>query len=211
MTITVSTVRPKVQVPCVSCKQRTWHEVVHNLATGDDDPESGWHTTEQHQIIKCCGCDALSFRRTYEDATWGPDEPATEVLWPPRVKKRQSLTGAHQLPKKVYQIYRETNASLEADQPLLAAVGVRALVEAVCRQKRATGKNLKLRIDNLVTRGLLTKAQARVLHKTRFLGNKAAHETAPADAKVLEASMLIAEHMLTAVYLLPKIARPMSK
>jgi hypothetical protein len=73
------------------------------------------------------------------------------------------------------------------------------------------GRNLKLHIDHLVVRGLLTKSQASVMHMRRFLGHKAAHETSPADEKVLKASMQIAEHMLTSVYLLPTLARDMKK
>ena len=168
MAIAVPGPSERIRVPCLTCKQKTWHEVSHDIPAGEHDPDSGWYTIVQHQIIKCCGCDNYSFRQTYEDAAWGPDEPPNETLWPPRSRKRQSLKNAHQLPRKVLQIYREANRALESDQPVLAAVGVRALVEAVCRQKRSVGRNLKLQIDHLVVRGLLTKAQATVPAQDAF-------------------------------------------
>ena len=65
------------------------------------------------------------------------------------------------------------------------------------------------RVDLVFTTAV---SQAEVLSGlARFLGNKAAHETSPADERVLDASMQIAEHMLTSVYLLPKIAKAIQK
>jgi hypothetical protein len=201
----------RVQLPCLACRRKTWHEVVAETVTGEDDHESGWFTSEKFQVVRCCGCEIHSYRTTYEDASWGPDDVPNEALWPPRTRKRAALKRSHQLPPPLLRVYRETNTALSSEQPILAAVGIRALVEAICKQKRARGKTLKARIDDLAVRGVLTNAQTRVLHKTRFLGNKAAHEASPADEKVLEAAMQIAEHMLTAVYLLPKLARVMRR
>jgi Domain of unknown function (DUF4145) len=115
------------------------------------------------------------------------------------------------LPKHLKQVYRETVTGLNNQQRILAAVGIRALLEGVCTHKKAKGKNLKERIDNLVTGGVVTKAQSRLLHKTRFLGNKAAHETAAADDNVLEAAMQVGEHMLTSVYIIRRVGRVIGK
>ena len=199
----------RVQVLCPRCKQPTSHEVVHEATTGRCDEANDWFETEQYQIVRCCGCGYHSYRTTYHDSSWTEDCQPAETLWPPRLQKRVTLAGASQLPRTLQQVYRETNAAITSSQPILAAVGIRALVEAVCKHKKAKGRTLKARIDNLVTRGVVTKAQARVLHKTRFLGNKAAHESAPARPDVLDAAMQIAENMLTSVYLLPNIAKAM--
>jgi hypothetical protein len=198
----------RVQVPCPACKQTTWHEVLAEIQSVEDDPP--WWSSELYQVVRCCGCEYHSFRSTYEDlASDSKGEPPLEMLFPPRDQQRALLKGWTRLPVSVARVYQETNTAVSGAQPVLAAVGIRALVEAVCRHRRARGRNLKQRIDNLVTRGVITKAQARVLHKTRFLGNKAAHETVPADDRVLGLAMQIAEHMLTSVYMLKTIGRQM--
>jgi hypothetical protein len=203
--------RPDVKVLCPTCKTRTQHGVVADIKREMSDDDVPFFAIEHSQIVECRGCETLSFRKTYEDSNMGPDDDVAEILWPPRDKKRSLMPGWFQLPKPVSGIYRETNMAMGNAQPVLAAVGIRAIVEAVCKHKKAKGKNLKQRIDGLVVRGALTRTQARVLHKTRFLGNKAAHEAKPAEPRVLEAAMLIGEHMLTSVYLLAKIAKPMGK
>jgi len=64
--------------------------------------------------------------------------------------------------------------------PVLAGVGLRALIEAVCRDQGINGGNLEALIGGLATNGILSKAQADILHTHRFLGNAAAHEVTPA-------------------------------
>ena len=91
--------------------------------------------------------------------------------------------------------------------PVLAGIGIRALVESVCKQKRVRGTNLQQRIDGLATAGLLGAVEAKTLHRIRFLGNKAAHEMKQPTPEELSAGMDIAEHLLETVYLLPRKAR----
>ena len=51
---------------------------------------------------------------------------------------------------------------------------MRALVEAVCMEKSASGNNIEKRIDDLVNKGVLTTEGADILHSIRLIGNKAA-------------------------------------
>ena len=68
------------------------------------------------------------------------------------------------------------------------------------------GRNLQERIDALVHAGLLGADEAKILHKIRFLGNKAAHEMSAPSEVELSAAMDIAE-LLATVYVLPKTSR----
>lgn len=84
----------------------------------------------------------------------------------------------------------------------MEGVGLRALLETVCKEKNAQGSNLKDKIDNLVKRQILTPKSAEILHKIRTLGNKAAHEVKPHTKAELELGMDIIEHLLRDVYIL---------
>jgi hypothetical protein len=85
-------------------------------------------------------------------------------------------------------------------------VGIRALVEAVCSAESAKGRTLENKIDDLVKKGILTAKNAQILHRTRLLGNRAAHEIeAPSDPE-LDVAFDIVENLLETVYIIPKKA-----
>jgi hypothetical protein len=124
-------------------------------------------------------------------------------LYPSRVAGRHKLRQAYFLPPVVARIYDETHAALCNKQPILAGIGIRALVETVCKEKNASGANLEARIDNLVALGVLTQAGAETLHSMRILGNVAAHEVKPHSEETLNLAMDVVEHLLNDVYILP--------
>jgi len=86
---------------------------------------------------------------------------------------------------------------------ILSGIGIRAIVEAVCKEKKTTGKNLQERIDDLVKKQLLTPASAEILHNLRVLGNKASHEVKPHNAEQLAVAMDVIDHLLMDAYILP--------
>jgi hypothetical protein len=94
---------------------------------------------------------------------------------------------------------------------LLAAVGLRAVVEGICEEKSCKGRNLEEKINDLVKRGSLSNDQADFLHLQRFMGNDAAHEIQPPRENELEAALSIIENLLTTLYILPEAAAEMKR
>lgn len=206
------TVGKKDRLSCRRCDHPTWHVVIASAdeySYPEDESEaliSGYET--HYQIVQCLGCDEVSFcKRHWEQA----DQWEWVDVFPPRLAGRKPLRRIKLLPSQVGHIYRETHAALVSEQPILAAVGLRALVEAVCKEKKAGGVTLRDRIDDLVAKGILTSAGAAILHRTRFLGNRAAHEATPASKQVLSAAMDVVEHLLESVYLLERLAEILPK
>ncbi len=65
---------------------------------------------------------------------------------------------------------------------MLCAAGLRSLLEGICHDQKAAGRNLEERIDSLQF-VVPNKNLVRHLHAFRFTGNKAMHELeAPAAA-----------------------------
>ena len=93
------------------------------------------------------------------------------------------------------------------DQPVLTGIGLRALVETICKDKKASGGNLVEKIGSLVSLGVLTADGATILHRIRTLGNDVAHEVKPHTAEQLGIALGVCEHLLQGVYLLPRHAR----
>ncbi|MCY1381331.1 hypothetical protein D9M69_692250 [compost metagenome] len=88
----------------------------------------------------------------------------------------------------------------------MAGFGVRAILEAVCKDKGVAGKNLKVKIDNLAEVGLMTQSGAEILHHLRFMGNSAAHEMRSHAAFEISAAFDVIEYLLLGVYVLPEQA-----
>lgn len=86
--------------------------------------------------------------------------------------------------------------------PVLTGIGIRAIVETVCKERGAKGRNLFKKINSLVTLNLITKLEARVLHDLRFMGNEAAHKVKAHKSDELNLAFDVVEHLLNTVYLL---------
>ncbi|HSF65816.1 MAG TPA: DUF4145 domain-containing protein [Nitrospiraceae bacterium] len=92
-----------------------------------------------------------------------------------------------------------------------AGGGLRAIVEAICIDREVSGQNLQNKIDDLVTKGLLAKPQADLLHEERYIGNAALHEISPPAKQEIEDGLAIVEGLMTAIYVLPLRAQRLKK
>lgn len=209
----------KCRVPCQNCGRETHHLILRSVDVRRDEEYWGWWEKDSFQIVQCLGCDDIAFRKVYTNSENIDGDPSTGETWlyedvtihPSRVAGRNKLRQMDFLPWQIAKIYDETHAALCSKQPILAGIGIRALVEAVCQEEQATGKNLEQKIDDLVTLELLTKSGAEMLHTTRILGNAAAHEVKPQSEKNLSLAMDVIEHLLTDVYILPNATAKLPK
>lgn len=208
----------RLRLPCGRCAAKTFHVV---QASVDIDGNDGnvldyW---EHYQIIQCQGCDQYSFRileRSEDRVEINPQTGEQEfedrvTLFPPRIAGRTPLRQLYRVPSRVRSIYNETHKALLGEQPILAGVGLRSLIEAVCREKNAEGNNLQKRIDSLVELGILTRDGADILHALRDLGNAAAHEVEAYSESDLSTAFDVVEHLLQTVYIIPKKAAKLRK
>jgi hypothetical protein len=204
----------ELTVACSKCSGKTAHEVVSSLDEFGTDHESDIHWAQHYQIIRCRGCKFVSFRdagsnsedfvQVGEDA-W--DSKVYEKLYPSRLEGRKDLGDkARYFPTDTQRVYGETVQALNNNSPVLAGIGLRALVETVCKERSAAGKNLLQRIDNLAEQHVLTPTGAAILHKIRTLGNAAAHEVKPHTERQLALAINVVEHLLKDIYILPKLA-----
>ncbi|RYZ83790.1 MAG: DUF4145 domain-containing protein [Proteobacteria bacterium] len=138
----------------------------------------------------------------------GEDEWDTEIkerIFPER-RRRAPLPDAQFLPYKIENIYQETFLALNQGQRILAGIGIRALIEAICNNRKVTG-TLEKMINKLVVSNALRQAEADILHKMRFMGNEAAHKTSALSENSLSLAFDIVEHLLVNVFLLEKRAK----
>ena len=207
----------KIECACRECNRSTKHEIVVEAtlsgSSGSRDYEISWAT--EYQIVRCLGCETLSFRRTSSNSEDGyiqisEDEwidNTHEDIYPSPYEGRQPISDSHLLPDKIQRIYEESLAALNGRQEVLCGIGIRAIVETVCKNKAATGSDLYKQINSLVSQGVLTQDGASILHKLRTLGNNAAHEVKPHTPKELGLAFDVLDHLLLGVYILPEHAK----
>ena len=202
-----------VTIPCVKCAGKTEHEVLLSVDQSGDVDNGAIQWDRKYQIVRCKGCKETSFRiaaSSSEDYIQVGDdewiEDINEKLYPSRVEGVKGL-GREEvyLPYELRNIYGETIHALTNDCPILAGIGLRALVETVCKNLEAEGRNLYEQINSLNQMRILTPAGAKILHQVRTLGNTAAHEVKPHTLKQLSLAIGVVEHMLKDIYILPKL------
>lgn len=203
----------EIKILCQECDKRTYHIILKSVDEYGREEYTDWSFDwDAHfQIIQCQGCKTVSFRKAHSNSEemvqigeneWGPE--IHEQLFPPRLEGRKGIKkNVLQIPKTVRRIYKETDRALVSDFPVLTGVGIRAIIETVCKEKKAEGDNLLKKIDSLLKKKLLTPTGAEILHNLRVLGNKAAHEVKPHSMEQLSVAMDVIDHLLMDVYILP--------
>ena len=198
-----------IRIHCGECKRHTNHTVISKREV-KADPLEDYHWGEDHYFCQCAGCDSFCYAiAEWSEDQWNPHTGEMEYSWKtfPRARSsRHPIDDTHDLPNKVRSIYLEIIGALNAQLPVLSAIGLRALIEAICKDQGVKAANLEKLIDGLATNGILSEAQAKILHSHRFLGNVAAHEIESARPKELIAALEIAEAMLRTIYVLPGLS-----
>lgn len=217
----------ETKVLCLDCKQTTNHRIEASLdkhgCQWDEQERWSIDWVDHYQVIRCLGCDNVSFRHTSWFSEDDPMEPATERLYP----RRNSLTISEQsflnIPSPLKRIYGEVIDSFNSENFTLCAAGLRAIVEGICADQKivdgpvvvnaAEGAtkvvrktNLEGMIAGLQEKGLLTQQNTVTLHDHRFLGNDAVHQLKKPSAEELKLAIEIVEHTLHQIYELPEKA-----
>jgi len=201
----------KQRIVCRECCRETLHSIISTYSEkGSEDCENGnyvdWNC--DNQIIQCLGCESVSFRTVStfsEDMDFdknGPFYPKTIKYYPGRAEGLKSI-DSYLLPDSIQLIYKETTLAIESGQFILAGIGIRAIVETICKDLNAEGQDLFKKIDSLKAKFIITPDDATILHKLRVLGNDATHEVKAHDSKQLELAINIIVHMLDGAYIIP--------
>lgn len=198
---------------CESCQIEQRHIVEASARSRWDSDEYTGIT--EFEVIRCLNCDTLSFRKEASNSEDYWYDPETEEytsncdvsVYPNRTAGRFKIDGHYHLPPDVRAAYEEVISAVNGGQPILAGLGVRVLIEVICRDRNAAGKSLLAKIDDLKVKGVLTHAGADILHKLRSMGNESAHEAKPSSDKQISLAMDVVDNLLQSVYIHPSEAK----
>ncbi len=199
---------------CLSCKQDTRQAILHTAkglgeSVNKEQELDILEWEELYMIIRCAGCHTTSFlRRTiFHDMDEKGEITPLDENFPGEEQPFNFLSEEDlaMLPASIRKVYFEVRSSFSKDLEILSGIGLRVILEAVCIDQKIPGKNLAFKITGLQNKGFISANEYPILDKLRVIGNVAAHQIKGLRIEILSYALDIMNHVLTSIYILPKI------
>ncbi|MGG4180785.1 DUF4145 domain-containing protein [Virgibacillus pantothenticus] len=219
------------KIYCSTCKVKTNHGYILKYEeTSNDFPEADFQFADSYYITKCLGCDTVAFFREYGDEDMVylgefetdkyvyPEEPVVEV---PTVNYKYDIQYFKNAPDTILELYKQVVSCYELRHYLLAAVGLRMIIEGFCNdtsisdgyildksgnkkldqdKKEMRKDNLEGRINGMEEAKLITPINAGILQQIRHLGNATVHELEVPKKSTVKKALNIIEDLIRTVY-----------
>ncbi|MFI8657986.1 DUF4145 domain-containing protein [Priestia megaterium] len=226
------------RVYCRRCKNDTNHQILLKHTVDDEIPEYNFYMTEDYMICECMGCETVNFVKEYDDPSMHYYSPEDEEqidhediqVFPPKPltdkEETYEMKKYKHLPPLLATLYKQVVANVELKYYLLAAAGLRMIIEGICNDlsikkgyiiddstgKRATDENgneikssnLNGRINGLSEAKILTEGQTTILHIIRGLGNQTVHKLEEPKQGIILDALEIVEQTFYNIYELKK-------
>jgi hypothetical protein len=201
-----------LKTDCHSCERETNHTVLAKERVNiifPEDVKENIAEYEDYLMVRCNGCDFISFMIRHSGSfVIGQEMP--EHYYDEKFPDRQlhdfiflSYDNLNRLPRQIAALYEEVQTAFENEIGFLAGVGLRMLVEAICNHQEINGKDLKAKIQNLHSKGLISLNEISILDKLRMIGNQSAHKIKKIAIGKLSIALDIINHTLVSIYVLP--------
>jgi hypothetical protein len=194
-----------IKTKCPECAGNTNHSLLFEISQPEIDyPE----TTLVFQIVQCKGCDTISL--LYSELEEGLIEcefnfPSDHLYNFASQEIFLKYPERKKIPKIIQDVYKEMESALKTDLYLLAGIGLRTIVEAICIDQKVTGRNLQTKISILKELGHVSDKALPFIDRLREIGNISAHQIQTIDTDSLKHAVEIINHLLKSVYILPQI------
>lgn len=204
---------------CLTCIKDTNQEIINDYIEKHYNEFDNYSFNYRYQIIKCRGCDTVSFRVLFSDM-YSEHTYETENIDPWKIDRlypkgnRDMILEKKQvtLPPKLRSIYKETIDAYNNSYLLLCSAGIRSIIEGICADNevkenlkdKAKNKNyyrnLRNKINGLADIGFLTERNAEILQHLRFIGNDALHKLERPSKKELKIALDIVDIIIKSTY-----------
>ncbi len=205
-----------INTRCKRCETYTNHKILEK--TNEIEMESSNDTTEYEcfNIIRCLGCDEISFLKLAWDSDIQNDDDILHYNYPEDrfylyEDEFLSEDDFSYVPNFVSQIYFEVIEAYISDSMILSGIGLRMIVEAVCLNKKIIGKNLKEKISNLFEDGYISKNDLEIIDKLREIGNISAHQIKSHSITVIGSALEAVNHLIRSIYITSRKTKHLRK
>lgn len=211
---------------CATCNRQQVQTVLKEVEEKEHNSEDGWWEESTFQIIKCGGCETISFRKLHNNIAWqsqSEDDTTMQELYPKRNEHSRSVKSYRKLPESILIIYQQSLEAFNSNLRILCGAGIRAIIEGICLDKNIkngkvegpkgirTSNKLDGKISGLFENGFLTKPNSEILHEIRFLGNDAIHELKEPTIEELSLAIDIIELVIDSIYIIEEKAKALKR
>lgn len=166
------TVKETRKSKCSNCSNMTQKVIAsYSRDWSNTDYPDDLYGKEIYEILQCMNCDEICFRKkiiTANDYDFRTGELITYEKVYPEPFHRNEIEDVGYLPEKIENIYIETYQAICNRMPILAAAGIRSVIEAICHDKGEYKKDentierrgLRKLASALVDLNVLTRQQA---------------------------------------------------
>jgi hypothetical protein len=211
---------------CPTCDAERHADIVGQHVDEGEDTESGIWGKSTYYILKCRGCETVYFREDHQhsedwDHSHNPHTGEVETYYPVKTTyhpapSKRSLPGwnwhlsilDHDLDALTTEVYR----ALDADAPVLAAVGIRTVFDRSSQLLKVDPElTFAEKLDALVRSGAIGKDERDSLKALTDAGSAAAHRGWSPKPAHLNTMMSILENFLYRSFILKAEAANLSE
>jgi len=194
------------RIHCNQCKRKTRHEVLYRAIDTEmsQDEPIDFKVKRKFELLRCAGCKDAVLRRTID---FGVLEKPTVHYFPPSSCRQPPSWPYWSLPNKLLQLLLEIYASLDADGSILPMLGARTVIDLVMTEKVGDVGTFGEKLRRLEGLGVISSQNREVLNAALDIGSAAAHRGHSPDSHDVSGVLDIMEHLLHAIYVLPKTAK----
>ena len=179
-------------VQCGHCNNRAPMEIVatHSQVKDKFDPISkeSWDLGDVYELLLCPSCNKVTLRKYFWHEMMEPDEVSIRVLYP--VDK--SPLG---LPASIQEAYNDA-LQVRTVNANAYAVLIGRVLEMVCDDRNATGKELYAKLQDIAVKGEIPDKLVGTANSLRNLRNVGAHASL---GKLTEAEIPILDDLCKAI------------
>lgn len=174
----------KKSVFCNQCNGLKNHQILYSCITDISDEHETVY--EEHQTIKCLGCDFIHFRRLFSGTPFVEEfydeygerdmrHYKDETLYPKQAIVMSTNINFPSSAQEIEYFYNETINALNENLTRLASLGVRSCVERFALPYSKEKDTLEVKINKLFDQNIIIEQEKKQLHGIRWLGNESAH------------------------------------
>jgi hypothetical protein len=165
--------------------------------------------TDLYQLLLCTSCNTVNLIKTSYDSETSPINDAGDEYYITVEYLFPSIKSGNfkNLPSLVEKSYAKAT-KLRKIEPIASVIFSRKSLEAICVDQKATGRDLKDKIDNLAQKGAIPELLKKAAHSVRLLGNEGAHELdAEVSADDAETLLALCDAIIGYVYEAPQLVQ----
>ena len=202
---------------CNECHRETNHQCLFGESSNWHEelgPHASIYGCDTTLMLKCLGCGTIhmSVEEWFSEATDENGDPITTTLHYPATISRRRPEWVNSLAMwnspGILGLLREIYKALDNDQPRLAAMGTRALVEHIMAEKVGDRGSFSSNVKAFVDQGYLASNDRADFEKALIeTGHAAMHRSFLPNAEDLSVLMDMIENLIARLYVHPEAAK----